>query len=585
MKLSSTSLLGIAFALLFALPVKATVPPEGQPLVIESAWVVADHQYLINLLSNWYGIDGSDLQFPEEICSNSNWFGAALTDGNEMYTVIMLPLKKGNTNTRQNQFLGFRISDISDFTLRIRLQTNPIIAELFPNGAFQICEAEAGSYLKLTSRNLTWTDELRRLLVNHHWRPTRERWHFAFVAYYPERTLLPVLPPEQEDESTFIKMVRERSDNNYQDGQFVGTVFSEVWGLYHGDHDVRFVLEVINAEDAPVASDVEQVPFQFGGFVNPETPMGAAFRLGREFVETQQIGIRIGFGAIPPAERTNDERKHQFFASLFVQRNRMGDRDGLHLINDGNIYIYYPKQLENRPEEEGVLSESELENINVKMANTLLNFGSIIRQSLLSQDWTQPIDIALSFEDEAIYLACTYPHSEFKIDWVHVVQFSASLSDYFRQMDTELSDMEELRMEIIGEPKVDGEITWHLMLLHWDVTISLIVGYAPDRVYVAILLDEVSEEWIDEQFDTVQQRLVQKVSVSKQGIADKIKPPRTLFHVNYEGSTMRLDYESDEHGFRFSFHVSEDSLETALALLASYGSNLMPELPFMRMLE
>ena len=567
-------LLHLLFILLFA----STTQAE-KPFVIDSAWSVASHDDLVSMLSNMYKLDRNTLAFPEEIKSNVTWAGATITDGNAMWTVIRLPLEKDALFSRVFEF---------------KMRANAIIAGVFPDGAFKMSKSASSNELYLFSSGFDLDNYKTLFVLDNHWQTLARQSPFAFIQHYPERTLLPTLPPEQEDESAFIKRVRERSAKGYQEGQDTGTVDSHFLGIHVEDHGIRVICEEINAEESLPASDMEPLPFQFGGFVDPDSAIGMAFRLEREHIEKLPIGIKFGIKITPPEERPNEKQKSNLIISLMLTSDTLfsdiEERDDWHMIKgDNNIYVFYPKQPENRPEEEDVLSNEVLDKLNEEFVRSLLKIGSTIRQPLSSEDWKQPTDFASLMDDEALYVGFSYPSDKMAIDWNFFAELGNLWNDYIRQVDSKwAAELMELIMgsevKAVGEPVTTAGVTYHWILLD---CIPLIVGFTPEQIYAAVGFvidaDKVSEELVTEQFNTLHERLVQKINDSKQAVAEKMKPPMTVFHSKMEEHTFRLDYESSGHGYRYTAYIEEDSIGSAFALIANYGGDYLKQMmPFLK---
>jgi len=103
-------------------------------------------------------------------------------------------------------------------------------------------------------------------------------------------------------------------------------------------------------------------------------------------------------------ERKNEQGKYYFNVAMATHTN-LPERDGFHLIREGNLAVFYPKQSEDRPEEDGVLSNAEMDKMNDNLARSFFPFFTNVHQSLLSLDWSQSIDFAVTMEDRVLYVA------------------------------------------------------------------------------------------------------------------------------------------------------------------------------------
>jgi len=325
--------LAIFFVLLFILMSKATVSFGNETtFVIESAWNVATNEWLINTPY----AQGLNLKFPDEIRADTEWVGATMTNGNVIGTIIAFPVERGSIN---------KLSGWQGTMFRINMRFNSIIASSFPNG-FQMFERhsphglfDADSILCLVSPELSEGD-IDALQLGDCWLNLKRKSHFGFVQYYPERTLLPTLPPEQEDESEFIKKVRNRSADDYEDGHYVGTSESHFVGLQIVDQEYKIFWEEQNIEGISIVEDRVSPPFPLGGFIEPDALVNVVFRVptGKN-IDNVTLAIRVGTVVIPPEEREND-RKRSFTFSLVVC-SKLTEEDGYYMIKDGNVGVYY----------------------------------------------------------------------------------------------------------------------------------------------------------------------------------------------------------------------------------------------------
>jgi hypothetical protein len=364
--------------------------------------------------------------------------------------------------------------------------------------------------------------------------------------------LLPTLPPEQEDESAFIKFARARSANDYKDGQYVGETESWLFGIGSTEETWKVVFEHVFVDGLSTPSGKDR-PFTFGGFVNPDAPASSVFRypFAKETFEKAITTIKSGTTVIPPEERGEDGHKSAFGTAIARTHNtdieelKSSLQDDWHIISDENFVLCYPKQSEDRPEEDDLPSNAELDKFNEELARTILSYATGVRQLLVSKDWTQPLDIAISFEKNCVFLACSSPTGK-----------------PFAQTQNQ-----------------PGTVTWHRTKFsldefiptlpeNWSTNTTAVVGYDSDKFYAAFTLelDESSEE----QYEAMQQYLEQKINDTKQADAKKTAVPKTIFHSKVEGVQCRLDYENIERGFRFTGYVEPASFGNVMALARQF---------------
>jgi len=551
---------GIAFALLFAPPTKAETP-----FVIETAWIVVNNEWMVkNPVTN-----GVNLKLPEEIPADASWIGATVTNGNIIGTIIALPKPQDNV-----------LSGFQEPMFRLRLRFNAIISSAFPNG-FQMFPVDGVLYL--ISPELSKTNfDMIRLPLGNQVRNLTTKSHFGFIQYFPERSLLPTLPLEQENENEFVKKARKRSVNNYQDGQYVGTLDSVFMGIQRTNDGYTIVWEEKNITGAS-PSNTNSSPYFFGGFVDSEARFNLAFRVpfGKEFIDVAHFKIRIGATVNPPEER-EDGKKHTFIFSATIV-SELTEEEGYHMVRDGKLAVFYPKQLANCPDEDGVPCNEELNNINEELARSVLVLLGNVLQSLLPLDWSLPVDLALSSESNVLYLASTCPTTETRFDWNLAVQLIQSLSDNIRPM---LSPDEPQTVSLfrMGSQNVSitvaGLIGYRLNVSMFGQPGVIIYVHEPGFFYAALLSLNGANEVSDEQCEAVQRRLGEKIVASRQAVVDKMPLPTTVLRSSDAKTKLRVDYEPTERGIRITVHTTQESFWNVLALVQMLGLNPLQILPF-----
>jgi len=530
--MKSSPFLAILFLLSFALPGNAETP-----FVLETLWTVADNQWLTNANVALTGNPaGTDLKFPNEIPANVPWGGATVTDGNTIATIIAMPAPRANV-----------VSGLQEHAFRLNMRSNAIVAAAFPNG-FQMFRQLSDLYL--VSPELSRADIDALGLVEHLF-DLQSRTHLGFVQYYPERTLLPTLPPEQEGESDFIKKVRGRSGNSYKEGQYTGTADSLLMGLrVMENNEFRIVVEQRNVAGTPPSNDTASLPFRLGGFVCPDIPFSMAFRVpfGKEFIEdwhSKPSRCRIGIEVIPPEER-NDNLYNFIFSTV---DGELEEKDGYNQIKDGNLTVFYLKQPEDRPAEDGVFSNEELDKMSKELAHGALPFLANVRESLLSLDWSQPIDLAVSDEDNIWYLALAHPPAETHIDWNLAAELVHTITDNIRKtmqpVDPQDYSPYQIELhEVLGT--LSGLTSYRVSFSANKQEVSILYAYEPGIIYAAIPRDV--REFTEEHYAAIQQRLEQKIEASRKSIAVKMLPPTTVLRSNIDGTRVRADFETTLRG-------------------------------------
>jgi hypothetical protein len=422
--MKTSRFLAVLFFLFLVLPVRAEMP-----FVIDSAWCVPNNECLQWSLTtgfvNFSNRKGFSDDFPEEIQADKPMYGAVITDGNKVGVVIALPLKNSKKYS-----LSLPLSGL-DFTFKFKLQTNIVIASMFPDMTYKMFQHN--SYLFLVSSGFTKADTL------------------ALEDYWVD--------------------------------------------LY------------------------KKFPCS-----------------------------KYGTTVIPQEERGEEGHKREFGAGFFyfsyrnIEEKKSSLQDDWHIISDENFSICYPKQAEDRPEEDDLPSNAELDKINEKFARMILSYVIGIRQSLVSKDWTQPLDVAVLFENDVLFFACSSPTGN-----SFAKEQSQSETVTWHQMQFALSEFVPV-----------------LFLVHpEEFHIDAVFGYESDKIYAAF--SWASDDVTEEQYEILQQQLEQKISASKQAVAEKMVVPKTVSHCRSEGYQYRLDFENIERGHRFTCCIEEDSFWNVVA--------------------
>jgi len=201
----------------------------------------------------------------------------------------------------------------------------------------------------------------------------------------------------------------------------------------------------------------------------------------------------------------------------------------------------------------------------------------------LASDWSQPLDLAVLYEDAILYFACVYPSAITTIDWAFAVPIIQTVVEHARQLqppdspdlipDDWMSKL-DFRMEVKNVSEIAGGLTlYRIKLSLSDEEKGFSFVYAQDSgiIYAAIPFQDDSDGISEELYETMQQRLEEKIDISKQAAAEKMKPPTTLFRSNFDGNNMSVNYETTEHGSRIIAYIAQDSLDKAFALAKTFG--------------
>ena len=546
--MKSFPFLALAFFLLCVSTMRAETP-----FVLESAWVVGSNEWFASIFKD------ANLEFPEEIAADAAWHGATVTDGKTIMSIILLPLKNETFSMQRYEF---------DFVFRAKLLSHAVVAQAFPDGMFQMAKRDSTLYLISPELVKTETNEFKMI---DYWNYLFKKSFIGIIQKYPERILLPTLPPEQEDESPFVKRVRKRSADDYRDGEYVGKTDSVFMGIRYLDPEWSVIYEVDNVDGTATSDDTESPPFSFGGFVASDATYNMAYRIGKENIEDQFFVFKVGTRVIPLEERQG-AMKREFKLSAAVCEKKPEEEGDTHLINDDNFFVFYPKQSENRPEEDGIPSNAELDKMNEELARNFIPVLANVRQALLASDWSQPFDFAVLGEDEFYYLALAYPSVATNIDGNLTVQFIQAVTNYFQQTGHPDDDC-TFRMETKGTSKTTTGLVCHRRRISFSEYEVLVIFIHESGIFyaVALPLENFSGDVFEEQYETMQQRLEQKITASQLAVAEKMKPPITICRFNRDGVRWRVNYETTERGYRYTAYAAPNSLRSVLTFVENFG--------------
>lgn len=470
-------------------------------LHLVQAWNVNDNAILVALDDYFKQDDSEECSFnlPEEIDATAHWGGVVMTDGEELFPVIVLTMKDAD----------FRLEDVDNENFRRRLLKNSWIDVHRYDREWKMLKRDNRLFL---FTDLVHENRLDEIDIDSLLRPLRTEYTVALSMAHPENKLYPELPEEKADEPPFIKMVRENRKDEKTKNQTELTVMGLRW-----NHDATGTVEIVTlgeegSKNREIPHD-ENHPFEVAGFYKlkdfsfvpkmfgetlaqpkkteknnasrktkkkdksekdetkkDETPSMSRFQLpdyyvtgAHRFVPQISDGeneslfcFLLGTKIIPKEERKAPEfRRHQTLLSIISNTTLEDLKKGntvesdwkdAHMIQRGRICVFYPKQPENLPPEDGQPGPEEVDEINRKVAETAFPIAEIASKFFgrLSIDF--PIDIAIQIENGVIYFGVSllsektlFDEHAMKSFWNYVEIFESIFDAAMQQTGDEMA--------------------------------------------------------------------------------------------------------------------------------------------------
>ncbi len=550
------------------------------PWTLCSAWAVGGNAQFANLCSQFEELKDLKFDFPDEIDAQANWFGATFTDGEKLGKFLILPVKEGE---------DFELSSYDRMLFRAKLSRNAIVQSFFPkNPRFLkmgdwLCvyhipgnESDSISLTKLMWRTmLLWND-----LVRKH--------RFAIFVNYPERDLLPALPQETENEGGFIKMVRKKRAVSMGDEDWESCVL----GLSALENGSEWGMEIVAAEGTPTAKRFEcwnrqRRPFQVDGF-RDENSMVCRLPLEREaWIGMKKVNVKVGISLVPPDVRQEGKR---YYFELSAAYGELDEETRKKYVMEeseesGVFRFWRPRQDESLPEEEGVPSPVERDEMNKNWLTHIRRFLDDAVEAALAWDVEKPVDVAMAYEDDVFYFACTFSNGAKNIDWSLLSSIWEAFLDILKKTPPPDPNQGGGMLEDLtfGPPtllETDRGITFFTVSsVNPSSTTSIVWGIGGEAIYVAVdpgkpenetETETLSESEKAERIQTNFTRLKERIERSRQRAEENAAPPTTLLHTIDAPSgrtSMRFDAETEGRRVRYSLKTKNESFRMVFDLV------------------
>jgi hypothetical protein len=299
-----------------------------------------------------------------------------------------------------------------------------------------------------------------------------------------------------------------------------------------------------------------------------------------------------GTTIIPQEEREESGKKFTFQSNVQYGSKRTisklietWEKENWQVLSgnaDDYVTMFYPKQPADRPEEEGVPSNAEMDNINEKFARSILQEVNKIGAFLSLQDWSQPLDFACAYDDGTVFLAASCPFVE-QIGNLNSAEWINNLSQIIyetipaTQPDSKVTQQDIMTAAMQGETKNTSEMTLYRMDFSWSGDKYAVVYGFDTKTFYLTIDEQAASDKQEEQYAELCRKLEEKIAVSHKLLAEKMGLPKTIFSCNSDGYKSRMVHESDAAGERYNLSVERESFGNVVAFIkGTIGSYVLP---------
>lgn len=391
---------------------------EQAPLYPTITWVCSEQWVpsMINAgISNERRTEGLT-DFPSEIDAAAGWSGIIVTDGNDQWTIMSLEVRRFGLGSRI-----FTNEKIDDKEFRERLLKTAVVSMLYWQGKTKMILRQGRLYLLSNDFPVDRLDELN---PEQKWESLREKYRIAFLNESPGWTLYPELPPEKENEGTFLKKVRaERSKPGYvMDDSIESTLLAANW-------DERGNLNAVQKTKLKEGTEKSQqfkerqskiFPFGLAGFLSErEQSMTVLWRWypgDRIFGETKLL-LKGGVALLELEEQVEEEPKKTkgfklSFAALTDPVETIREKcleEGLELMDESNLLFATPIYSDKIAENKDYLSAKSENDAFRKCLEAVHDLMRAIRTG--SEGWEQgtPVDLGIVMDVDTLTFTASTP--------------------------------------------------------------------------------------------------------------------------------------------------------------------------------
>ena len=630
-------LLGSFVLISFVSSIFAENESKDDTLHVKEAWSVNEHGVLF-AISDYFKTNGN-FELPDEIDTDGFWGGVVLTDGEELFTVVSLTMKDDDFNLEEIDTEDFRnrlskngwidahryerdwkmqkrdnrlvlysghfpekrlVSiDVDSILQPLRDGYAIAMSTAYPENKLypELPEEKEGEppFIKMVREERNKAKE-----KNNSKEPAKNELYLLGLRWNNKSTgTLELITIEEDSENRKVKKLDSRPfevAGFYQlkePPQFKDNLFDGVSSKKSGSQK-----EKKNSGDRETAEKTPDAP-SLGSLQAPEFYVTGAYRFVPEVSDSGDENLfclYLGSKIIPKEERKAPDFHRHFMQFGFASVNSLKSlgTDGAsgvnwkdtYMIQRGNICLFYPKQPENLPPEEGQPGPEILDEINRKVAEAAFPIAEIASKVFGKLSFDFPIDIGLQVENGVAYFGMSLLSEKEYFDenaleslWNYVKIFESIASAAINETVDELKKHESITAEnnksnellefINNAKKMFGEKTTENGISYTRVTIpnkdesepgtTIILGFGKNflcgafptgtHLSTATMLDYI-----------IFPNLKNRVAESRRLKAEKPWLPRPCFQVRHGGNWFQGNIVEEGRKTTFSIIFPRSSL-------------------------
>ena len=574
----------ILIVLFITFPVAASA---NEPIMLHTYGVVQSKDCLETLIQPWMAhmcIAGRFVDFPDQIDPKAMLSCGTITGGTSMWSVVSLPLKNATE---------FSPGDFSEKDKSF-LCKNIVIAHYFPDGDFKMFKRESSLILVSSDFQESRWEEVG---LEQAWKELSEKFTVGICVNYPEDKLYPTLPPEMENEGSFIKWVRnERKETAAEPVKY--DVASRCYGLVFSGDNIEAMCETVAAENTEKAEGYKKRkddarPFGVGGFYDAESPFYSGWRIfsGQNYLSNTHFGV-IGGQSVHPEKVENST---EFSFRVKAGKVDKQDRETHNICDRGWVYFAYPILPQYDHEKLDLPPHDELEAANRDLCEKVSDILENFRDYWATLEKDKPVDFAATYdmESEIIFVGCVYPTSESSID----IELFTKLRDLkflelyekHQAKHAENKDEKPFDVDLDITPNIDSwnEVGFSKIRIFSpsknDSGIWVIMAQSPGFVAFGVPDAVIHDEDEQAATDLIVAKLKERISISQLLAEEKQPPPNVLFGILNNDSRFDVRIEYGDKSMRVALKCATDSFgavcNTALAYCGEYLQLFLPTIP------
>ena len=558
-----------------------------EPIMLHTYGVVQSREHLETLIQPWVvdmRIAGRFVDLPDQIDPMAMLGCGTITDGTSMWSVVSLPLK----NATEFSSDGFGEEDKSF------LCKNIVISHYFPEGDFKMFKRENSLILVSNDFQESRWEEIG---LEQAWKELSEKFTVGICVHYPESKLYPTLPPETENEGSFIKWVRnERKEAASEPVEY--DVALRCYGFVFSGSDIEAVYETVAAENTEKAESYKNRkddarPFGVGGFYDAESRFYSGWRIlsGQDYLSNTHFGVIGGYSVHP-------EKVENFSEFSFrVNTGKVGkqDRETHRICDRGWVHFAYPILPQYDHEKLDLPPHDELDAANRDLCEKVLDILENLHDFWTTLEKDKPVDFAAAYdmESEIVFVGCTYPTSESSIDIELFTKLRDlkffELYDNYQAKHAENEDEKPFDVDLDIIPNIDS---WNGVgfsklrissSLEIDSDIWVIMAQSPGLTAFGVPFAAIHDEDEQAATDFVVAELKQRISKSQLLTEENQPPPNVLFGTRNNDSRIDVRIEYGDKSMRVALKCAAESFDaayyTALAYCGGYLQHFLPSIP------